>query len=101
VFDDPIEAEEFVETARRVADLDCIKVLAWCLMGNHYHLVVKTGTTPLWRSMLRFQATVAIGFNRRQRFLGRFWQRHCEGWQPWHPGLTTPAKVDRGGRRVC
>jgi REP element-mobilizing transposase RayT len=74
VFDDPFEAEEFVAAARRVFDLDDVRVMAWCLMGNHYHLVIQTGTTPLWRSMLCVQAAVARGFNRRRRFLGRLWQ---------------------------
>ena len=36
VFDDPYEAEEFVEAARQVCDLHNWRVLAWCLMGNHY-----------------------------------------------------------------
>jgi len=74
VFDDPYEAEEFVEAVRQVGDLHDWRVLAWCLMGNHYHLVVKTGTIPLWRSMQRLQSNVARGFNRRQRYLGRLWQ---------------------------
>ncbi len=39
-FDDPYEAEEFVETVQHVGDLHNWRVLAWCLMGNHYHLVV-------------------------------------------------------------
>jgi hypothetical protein len=43
-------------------------------MGNHYHVVIKTGSIPLWRTMLRPQATVAGGFNRRRRFLGSLWQ---------------------------
>ena len=73
-FDDPYEAEEFVETVRHVGDLHNWKVLAWCLMGNHYHLVVKTGTIPLWRSMQRLQSIVAREFNRRRRYLGRLWQ---------------------------
>jgi hypothetical protein len=33
-------------------------------MGNHYHLVVKTGTIPLWRSMQRIQSIVAREVNR-------------------------------------
>lgn len=74
VFDDPFEAEEFVEAARREFDLDGVRVVAWCLMGNHYHLVIQTGSAPLWRSMLRVQAAVARGFNRRRGFLGRLWQ---------------------------
>ena len=74
VFDEPYEAEEFVEAVRQVGDLHDWRVLAWCLMGNHYHLVVKTGTIPLWRSMQRLQSNVARGFNRRRRYLGRLWQ---------------------------
>lgn len=73
-FDDPYEAEEFVETVRHVGDLHNWRVLAWCLMGNHYHLVVKTGTILLWRSMQRLQSIVAREFNRRRRYLGRLWQ---------------------------
>jgi len=74
VFDDPYEAEEFVAKVREIRDLDGWRILAWCLMGNHYHLVVKTGSIPLWRSMLRFQAGVAREFNRRRQYLGRLWQ---------------------------
>ena len=33
-FDDPFEAEEFVETVRHVGDLHAWRVLAWCLMGS-------------------------------------------------------------------
>ena len=47
VFDDPYEAEEFVEAVRQVGGLHDWRVLAWCLMGNHYHLVIKTGTIPM------------------------------------------------------
>jgi hypothetical protein len=43
-------------------------------MGNHYHLEIKTGSIPLWRSMLRLQAGIARGFNKRRRYLGRLWQ---------------------------
>lgn len=74
VFDDPFEAEAFVDAVRQVGDLHRWKVLGWCLMGNHYHLVVKTGTVPLWRTMQRLQCNVARQFNRRRRYLGRLWQ---------------------------
>lgn len=74
VFDDVNEAAEFVDTARRVRDLDGWKILAWCLMGNHYHLVVTTDRVPLWRSMARLQGRVSRGFNKRRRYLGRLWQ---------------------------
>jgi REP element-mobilizing transposase RayT len=74
VFDDDFEAIEFVETLRRVKELDGWTVFAWCLMGNHYHLVLKTRNIDLWRSMARLQGTVARNYNMRHRFLGRLWQ---------------------------
>jgi len=74
VFDDPYEAAEFVQVVRLVSDLDGWSVLAWCLMGNHYHLVTQTASVPLWRSMARLQRRVARGYNRRHRLYGRLWQ---------------------------
>ena len=74
VFDEPSEVDCFVETVRRVGGLHRWKVLAWCLMGNHYHLVVKTSSIPLWRTMQRIQCNVAREFNRRRKYLGRLWQ---------------------------
>jgi len=71
VFDDDYEAVEFVETLRAVRDLDGWTILAWCLMGNHYHLVVRVGPVELWRSMARLQARTARGYNRRRGFFGR------------------------------
>jgi REP element-mobilizing transposase RayT len=74
VFDDDSEATEFVEVLREVRDLDGWTILAWCLMGNHYHLVVKTRNVDLWRSMARLQGGFSRAYNRRHRYLGRLWQ---------------------------
>ena len=74
VFEDNHEAVEFVDTLREVRDLDGWSVLAWCLMGNHYHLVVKTRTVELWRSMARLQGRTSRAYNRRHHYLGRLWQ---------------------------
>lgn len=42
VFDDDDVAIEFIEVLRRVRDLDGWTVFAWCLMGNHYHMIGAT-----------------------------------------------------------
>jgi len=73
-FDDPSEADEFVRAVKQIGCLHHWKVFAWCLMGNHYHFVVKTGSVPLWRTMQRLQGNVARKFNRRRRYSGRLWQ---------------------------
>ena len=74
VFSKPDEAHEFVEVVADIKKLHAFEVLAWCLMGNHYHLVIRTRSIPLWRSMARIQSRVARGHNRRRRILGRLWQ---------------------------
>jgi len=74
VFENDLEAIEFIDTVRTVRDLDGWTIFAWCVMGNHYHLVVRTGEIDLWRSMARLQGSYSRDFNRRHRFLGRFWQ---------------------------
>jgi len=74
VFNDDFEALEFIEVVREVRDLDGWTVFAWCLMGNHYHLVLRTREVDLWRSMARLQGRVARSYNRRHRYLGRLWQ---------------------------
>lgn len=50
VFDEHDEAAEFIESLRKVCDLDRLTISAWCLMGNHHHLVLKTGEIALWRT---------------------------------------------------
>ena len=65
VFDDDCEAIEFVETRREIRDLDRWTILAWCLMGNHYHLVIMTCTVDLWRSMARLQGRISRSHNRQ------------------------------------
>jgi len=74
VFDEHDEAVEFIETLREVRDLDGLTIFAWCLMGNHYHLVLRTGEIALWRTMARLQGSFSRSHNRRHRYLGRLWQ---------------------------
>ena len=68
------EADEFLVRLAEIKKLHRFSVLGWCLMGNHYHLVVRTAEIPLWKSMARIQCGFARGFNRRRKYLGRLWQ---------------------------
>jgi hypothetical protein len=43
------EAARFVDLIRDVKERDGLTVLAWCVMGNHYHLALRTSSVPLWR----------------------------------------------------
>ena len=49
------EAAAFVGVIREVVREHGLSVLAWCVMPAHYHLAVRTGRQPLWRSMRLIQ----------------------------------------------
>jgi len=74
IFVEPQEAEAWVAAVRDVKQRDGLVVLAWCLMSNHFHLLLRTGAVPLWRSMRSIQGRFAVGFNRRRRLVGPVWQ---------------------------
>jgi REP element-mobilizing transposase RayT len=68
------EAQALWSLLHEVKRRDGLEVLAWCIMPNHYHLAVRTGTVPLWRSMRFVQHRYSREFNRRCRVLGPVWQ---------------------------
>ena len=74
VFSEPQEAAALVAVIRDVVREHGLSVLAWCVMGTHYHMAVRAGRVPLWRSMRLIQGRFARSHNRRRRVLGPFWQ---------------------------
>ncbi len=57
-FEDEGLAGQFVELLRKVVERDGATVLAWCLLGNQYHIVVRQGPVELSRSMKTLQQGV-------------------------------------------
>ena len=68
------EAELFVTLLRETRKRDDLTVLAWCVMPNHYHLLLRVGEVPLWRSMHHIQHRFAVEANRRRGVAGPLWQ---------------------------
>jgi REP element-mobilizing transposase RayT len=51
LFSEPEEAVEFIGILRKARDRDDLRVYAWTLMSNHYHMAVRTSPVPLSRTM--------------------------------------------------
>ena len=68
------EAAHWVTTVQEAARLHELKILAWCLMSNHYHLVLRSGVDPIWRPMAKIQLRSSRYHNRRLGVRGRMWQ---------------------------
>lgn len=70
----------FLLMLQRLAKRHEWRVLAFCLMNNHYHLVLQLGSCGLSRGMQSLNGGYAIAFNalegRRDHLFGRrFWSR--------------------------
>ena len=60
------------------------KIHAWCLLDNHFHLLVEATQPDLSTGMQRLNGVYAMRFNRRNNrvghlFQGRFETRVIEG----------------------
>ena len=49
-------------------------VYAWALLPNHFHLLVRTGAQPLFRSMKKLLTGYVVYFNRRHQPAGHLFQ---------------------------
>lgn len=68
------EAGRYVRLLREVKERDGFSLLAWCLLSNHYHLVVRGGPVSLSRSMRSLQGRFSQAFNIRHQRTGPVWQ---------------------------
>src|SRR5689334_21597075 len=77
-FDDEDRREflDLLETANRRYGWEC---LAYCLMRNHYHLVVRTPLPNLSRAMRLVNGTYAARINRRYDRVGHLFQGRFRG----------------------
>ena len=51
IFRDDVDRTDFVARLAALAEEGALRVYAWALLPNHAHLLVRTGTRPLPRSM--------------------------------------------------
>jgi REP-associated tyrosine transposase len=58
---------DFLECLSRVVRLYELRCLSYCLMTNHYHLVLQLGGAPLSAAMKALNGRYALRFNRRHR----------------------------------
>ena len=74
IFEDDGDRDDFLERLARLAREGALAVLAWALMPNHVHLLVRTANQPLERSMRALLSGYATRFNRRHKRVGHLFQ---------------------------
>lgn len=74
IFRDEADRKEFLRTLEQVCGKTGWQVHAYCLMSNHFHLVLETPQPNLAVGMKWFLGTYTQRFNRRHRLSGHLFQ---------------------------
>ena len=70
IFSDDFDRRRFIETLAQTCAKTGWQVHAYCLMGNHFHLVLETPLGNLVAGMKWFLGTYTGRFNRRHKLFG-------------------------------
>ena len=81
LFRDAADRVAFLNLLARVCDHYGVSCLAWCLMTNHYHLVLQTENPNLGRAMQYLNSHFAQASNRRHARRGPVFLRR------YHPSI--------------
>ena len=74
LFRDDRDREDLLERLAVLVESTGTRVFAWCLIPNHFHLLVRSGADGLPTFMRRLLTGYAIAFNRRHRRVGHLFQ---------------------------
>jgi len=74
IFRDDEDRRDFVDRLATVCRATGLRILAWALLPNHAHLLVRTGGRPLSAAMRSLLTGYAGAFNRRHRRAGHLFQ---------------------------
>lgn len=74
IFPTDTDRDDFVTRLAALCQEGSMVVYAWALLPNHFHLLVRTGRTPLAQSMRKLLTGYVVNFNRRHKRYGHLFQ---------------------------
>lgn len=88
IFEDAREYEHFLELLEEMAGRYDVELHAFCLMGNHYHLLIRTPQANASAAIQWLNVSYSVWFNRRRNrvghvFQGRFYSSLVDGEGSW------------------
>ena len=74
IFKDDKDRESFLQRFAIILEETQTQCYAWSLIPNHFHLLIRTGVTPLSKIMRRLMTGYAVTFNKRHKRSGYLFQ---------------------------
>ena len=64
----------FLECIKRSKEAYGFKIHSLCLMTNHFHMIIETGDTELWKIMQKMLHPYSMDFNHKYSFTGHLFE---------------------------
>jgi len=74
------DKEKFLEILCKACKAYRVNIHDYCLMDNHYHLLIETSSKNLSLFMRQLNANYAIYFNKKYKRIGHLWQGRYKSW---------------------
>jgi len=74
------DKEKFLEVLCKACKVYKVNVHDYCLMDNHYHLLIETTSENLSLFMRQVNSNYAIYFNKKYKRTGHLWQGRYKSW---------------------
>ncbi len=74
IFNELKDKREFLRRIKKCLDESSLRIYGWCLMGNHFHILIQTGKTSLAEFMRSIMTGYAIYYNKTHKRKGYLFQ---------------------------
>jgi len=74
IFRNRVDREDFIDRLGKLCRAGHIRVYAWALMPNHFHILVRTEDRPISHGMRKLLTGYAVNFNKRHKRFGHLFQ---------------------------
>ena len=74
IFEDREDNQKFLYTLQRYKEISAYSLYAYCLMGNHVHLLLQVGVEPMAQFMRRICGSYVYWYNKKYERIGNLFQ---------------------------
>ncbi|MBW1783471.1 MAG: transposase [Deltaproteobacteria bacterium] len=74
IFGSKKDCEDFLGRLQDLCENEALRIYAWVLMDNHFHLLARTGKMSLSNSMRKLLTGYVVNYNRRHKRYGHLFQ---------------------------
>lgn len=79
IFSSAADKNHYKKLAKSIFTEYPIEILAWCIMDNHFHYVLKGEPTDFSHALRRLNQSYAMTYNRRRERVGHVFQNRFKG----------------------